>query len=191
MRKVSSRDWATLQGAIDGAVALPGSPVYERAHKPFNARFHTVRPKAIILCATPHDVSETIAFLDRHGLENATRSGGHCFAGHSSSPGVVIDVTPMNSVSVSGSVATVGAGARLGDVYEALQEHDVTIPAGTCPPVGIAGLALGGGLGILGRKYGVTSDRLIEAQIVLADGRILDCDESHNEDLFWALRGGG
>ena len=187
----STPDWRALQAAIDGEVALPGSPIYEGAHKPFNARFHEVRPKAIVLCATPQDVSETISLLDRHGLENATRSGGHCFAGHSSTPGVVIDVTPMNSVSVSGGVATVGAGARLGDVYEALQEHDVTIPAGTCPPVGVAGLTLGGGLGILGRKYGVTSDRLIGAQIVLADGRILDCDESQDEDLFWALRGAG
>jgi FAD/FMN-containing dehydrogenase len=97
----------------------------------------------------------------------------------------------MDSVVVSGDTATIGAGARLGNVYEALQKQDVTIPGGTCPPVGIAGLTLGGGLGILGRKYGVTSDRLIGAQIVLADGHILDCDENHNEDLFWALRGAG
>jgi hypothetical protein len=97
----------------------------------------------------------------------------------------------MASVAVSVGVATIGAGARLGNTYEALQKHNVTIPGGTCPSVGIAGLTLGGGLGILGRKYGVTSDRLIGAQIVLADGRILDCDESHNEDLFWALRGAG
>jgi FAD/FMN-containing dehydrogenase len=191
MRKDRFPDWGTLQSAIDGEVVLPGSPGYERAHKPFNARFHEMQPRAIVLCATPQDVSETIAFLDRHGLENATRSGGHCFAGHSSTSGVVIDVTPMDSVSVSGDVAMVGAGVRLGDVYEALQEHVVTIPAGTCPAVGVAGLALGGGLGILGRKYGVTSDRLICAQIVLAGGRILDCDESHHEDLFWALRGAG
>ncbi len=191
MRNVSIRDWATLQGAIDGQVALPGSPVYERLHKPFNARFQEVRPKAIVLCAMPQDVSEAISFLDRHGLENATRSGGHCFAGHSSTSGVIIDVTPMDQVSVEGNVATVGAGARLGEVYETLQEHDVTIPGGTCPSVGVAGLTLGGGLGILGRKYGVTSDRLIGAQIVLADGRILECDESHNQDLFWALRGAG
>jgi FAD/FMN-containing dehydrogenase len=97
----------------------------------------------------------------------------------------------MNSVLVSEGVATIGAGARLGDVYEALQKHNVTIPAGTCPPVGIAGLTLGGGLGILGRKYGVTADLLIGAQIVLADGRILDCDERQDSDLFWALRGAG
>jgi hypothetical protein len=191
MSNVMARDWASLQGMIDGKVALPGSPLYESTYKPFNARFHEVQPIAIILCSTPQDVSETISFLERHGLENAIRSGGHSFAGHSSTSGVMINVAPMNSVVVSGSVATVGAGTRLGDVYEELQKHNVTIPAGTCPPVGIAGLTLGGGLGILGRKYGVTSDRLIGVQIVLADGRILDCDESHNGELFWALRGAG
>ena len=188
---VLSHDWRTLHETIDGEVALPGSPAYERAYKPFNARFHEVQPRAIILCRTPQDVSETISFLQRYGLENAIRSGGHSFAGHSSTRGALIDVTLMDSVSVSAGVATIGAGARLGKVYEALQEHDVTIPGGTCPPVGIAGLTLGGGLGILGRKYGVTSDRLIAAQIVLADGRILDCDENHDENLFWALRGAG
>lgn len=191
MTKVIAQDWAILQSGIDGKVALPGSPLYERVRKPFNARFHEVQPRAIILCATPQDVVETILFLERHSLENAIRNGGHCFAGNSSSSGVIINVTAMNSVSVSGGVATVGAGTRLGAVYEALQKHNVTIPAGTCPPVGIAGLTLGGGLGILGRKYGVTSDLLIGAQIVLADGRILDCDENHNSDLFWALRGAG
>jgi FAD/FMN-containing dehydrogenase len=143
------------------------------------------------MCATPQDVAETISFLERRGLENAIRSGGHCFAGNSSSSGVIINVTPMDAVSVSGGVATIGAGTRLGKVYETLQKQHVTIPGGTCPPVGIAGLTLGGGLGILGRKYGVTADLLIGAQIVLADGRILDCDESHHEDLFWALRGAG
>ena len=189
--KVTARDWASLQDTIDGEVALPSSPLYERTYKPFNARFHEVQPKAIVLCETPQAVSEAISFLNRHGLENAIRSGGHCFAGNSSTHGVVIDVTPMDSVTVSDGLATIGAGARLGKVYEALQERNVTIPGGTCPPVGIAGLTLGGGLGILGRKYGVTSDLLIGAQIVLADGRVLDCDEGHNEDLFWALRGAG
>jgi FAD/FMN-containing dehydrogenase len=104
---------------------------------------------------------------------------------------VLVDVTPMRSVTVAGGVATVGAGARLGEVYAALQAHDLTIPGGTCPAVGVAGLTLGGGLGILGRRYGVTSDHLIGAEVVLADGRILRCDDRHDEDLFWALRGAG
>jgi FAD/FMN-containing dehydrogenase len=184
-------DWGALQGAIAGEVNLPGSAVFDEVRMPFNARFRDVLPQTIVLCATPEDVSETISFVARHGLENAIRSGGHCFAGHSSTRGVVIDVTPMRSVSVSGGVATVGAGARLGELYDALQEHGVTIPGGTCPPVGVAGLTLGGGLGILGRMYGVTSDLLIGAQIVLANGRIVECDENHDEDLFWALRGAG
>src|SRR5262245_24236311 len=125
------------------------------------------------------------------GLPTATRSGGHCFAGRSSSEGIVIDVTPMNTVSVSDGIATIGAGARLGEVYNSLNERDLTIPAGSCPSVGIAGLTLGGGLGILGRRYGLTSDHLLAAQVVLADGRVVDCDDDRDDDLFWALRGAG
>jgi FAD binding domain/Berberine and berberine like len=183
--------WRALQDAIAGQVVQSGSPAYEKVPKPYNARFNEVRPQAIVLCATPQDVSETIGFLRQHGLESATRSGGHCVAGRSVSRGVVMDVTPMHSVSVSGGVATVGAGARLGDVYESLQQHGLAIPAGTCPLVGVAGLTLGGGLGILGRSYGVTSDHLIGAQIVLADGRLIECDATREPELFWALRGAG
>jgi FAD/FMN-containing dehydrogenase len=183
--------WRALQGGIAGEVVVPGSPADQELPTPFNARFHDIRPQAIVLCATPQDVAETISFAQQHGLACAPRSGGHCFAGRSVTRGLVIDVTPMGSVSVSGDLAVVGAGARLGAVYEALQEHQLTIPAGTCPPVGVAGLTLGGGLGILGRSYGVTSDRLLAAQIVLADGRVLDCDNHHHQELFWALRGAG
>jgi FAD/FMN-containing dehydrogenase len=184
-------DWGALQKAIGGDVVLPGSSDYESVRKPFFARFHDLRPQAVVLCRSPSDIAETVALAVRTGLQTATRSGGHCFAGRSSSQGIVIDVTPMRSVSVSGGVATVGSGTRLGDVYDSLQEHDLTIPAGSCPSVGIAGLTLGGGLGILGRRYGLTSDHLLAAQIVLADGRVVDCDDGHDQELFWALRGAG
>src|ERR687898_1595867 len=176
---------------IDGDVVVPDSPEYEGEIRVFNARFHECRPQAIVRCANPHDVAEAISFIQRNGLEHAARSGGHSFAGHSSTRGVVIDVSPMRAVSVDGEDVTVGAGARLGDVYDALAEYNLAIPAGTCPPVGIAGFTLGGGLGILGRKYGVLSDRLIRAEIVVAGGRILEADEHHHGDLFWALRGAG
>ena len=116
-------------------------------------------------CETPGDVAETISFAQMMGLPTATRSGGHCFAGRSSCEGIVIDLSPMNAVALSRGVATVGAGARLGHVYDSLIEHDLTIPAGSCHSVGIAGLTLGGGLGILGRKYGLTSDHLLGAQV--------------------------
>jgi FAD/FMN-containing dehydrogenase len=172
-------------------VILPDSPGYESARKPAIARFHDARPQAVVLCSTAEDVSEAISLAKRSGTTAVPRSGGHSFAGHSSTDGIVIDVSPMGAVSVSSGVATVGAGARLSHVYDALAEHDVTIAGGCGPEVGIAGLTLGGGLGILGRKYGLTSDQLVGAQVVLADGRVVDCDDQHHEDLFWALRGGG
>jgi FAD/FMN-containing dehydrogenase len=103
---------------------------------------------------------------------------------------VVLDVSPMDSVSVPYGVARVGAGTRLGDLYQALQPHDLTVPGDTCPGVGIAGLTLGGGLGLLGRRYGLTCDHLLAAEIVLADGRTIECDQQHDPELFWALRGG-
>jgi FAD/FMN-containing dehydrogenase len=184
-------DWGALQSAIAGDVVLPGSPGYETVRKPAIARFHDVRPQAVVRCATPADVSETITFARRAGLRPAARSGGHCFAGRSSTEGIVVDVSPMRSVSVSDGMATVGAGCRLDDVYDALDGHGLTIPAGCGPSVGIAGLTLGGGLGVLGRKHGLTSDQLLAAQVVLADGRVVECDEHHDEDLFWALRGAG
>src|ERR687898_1321702 len=109
----STPDWNALDETLAGEVALPGSAAYDRIAKGFNARFHEVLPQAVVSCATPEDVSETISFVRRHGLEHATRSGGHCFAGRSSTRGVVIDVTPMHSVAVSAGMATVGAGARV------------------------------------------------------------------------------
>jgi FAD/FMN-containing dehydrogenase len=184
-------DRGPLGRAIAGEVAVPGSPAFDRLPRPFNARYHDPLPRAVVLCAAPADVVETLAFLAAHGLEPAIRSGGHCLAGHSSTGGVVVDVSAMRAVSIDGALATVGAGARLGAVYDTLAADGRTIPGGSCPPVGIAGLTLGGGLGILGRSYGVTSDRLVAAEVVLADGRVVVCDEDRDSDLFWALRGAG
>jgi FAD/FMN-containing dehydrogenase len=144
-----------------------------------------------VRCTSAYDVAETISFVRRHRLPSATRSGGHCFAGRSTTTGILIDVSPMRAVSVADSTMTIGAGALLGEVYVETMRHGVTIAGGSCPSVGIAGLTLGGGLGILGRTYGVTSDRLVGARIVLADVALVDCDEHHDADLFWALRGAG
>jgi FAD/FMN-containing dehydrogenase len=187
----TTADWDALRSAIAGEVVLPESPGYESVRKPVFARFHSVWSQAIVLCENPEDVSEAIAFARRSGLHPVPRSGGHCFAGRSSTDGIVIDVSPMHSVSVSGGVATVGAGARLGEVYDALGGFGLTIPAGCGPMVGISGLTLGGGRDILGRKHGLTSDSLLATQVVLADGSIVECNDYHHKDLFWALRGAG
>jgi FAD/FMN-containing dehydrogenase len=184
-------DWQALRGAIAGAVVLPGAPDYESVRKPAMVRFENLRPAAVVLCQAPADVSETIGFARRFRVHTAIRGGGHSVAGRSSTEGIVVDVTPMGSVSVAGDVATVGAGVRLGALYDALAEHGRTVPAGCGPSVGIAGLALGGGLGILGRKHGLTCDHLLRAQVVLADGRVVECDEHTKRELFWALRGAG
>jgi FAD/FMN-containing dehydrogenase len=184
-------DWSALQGAIAGEVLLPGTPAYDAARAPAIANFADVRPRAVVRCAEPADVAEALAFARSLGIHVAPRSGGHCFAGRSSTEGIVIDVRPMADVSVWGRVATIGAGARLGEVYDALDVHGLTIPAGCGPTVGIAGLTLGGGAGLLGRRHGLTCDRLRAAQVVLADGRVVDCDEDREPDLFWALRGAG
>ncbi len=187
----SRPDWQSLQREISGTVVLPGTDAYEQARTPFIAGFGDVQPRAVVRCAAAEDVGEVISFARRHRIRTATRSGGHCFAGYSSTPGIVIDVTPMRAVAVANGVATVGAGTRIGELYEALLAEGVTVPTGTCPSVGIGGITLGGGHGVLGRTYGLTLDHLLAAQVVLADGRVVECDEHRHADLFWALRGAG
>lgn len=122
----------------------------------------------------------------------AARSGGHCYAGYSvPESGLVVDVAAMNQVDVQGTQAVIGAGAKLKDVYAGLAAAGRALPAGSCPTVGIAGLTLGGGIGVLARKYGLTCDHLSSAQVVTADGKLVTASASSEPDLFWALRGGG
>lgn len=184
-------NWSGLQGSFQGSIALPGSDEYERVRKPFIARFDDMKPAAVALCATDEDATAALGFARRHGIEFAVRSGGHCFAGFSSSPGLVIDVSPMSAVEVSHGVVTVGAGTKIGKLHEALAACGLALPSGSCPSVGIGGTTLGGGLGVLGRLYGLTLDHLLGVRLVLADGRVVDVDEGHEPDLFWALRGAG
>src|SRR5438034_4402586 len=183
--------WRELSAALEGEVVLPDSPRYDDVRRPQIPRFHDVRPQAIVLCRTPEDVAEAIASARRAGIEVAVRSGGHDFAGRSSGPGMVLDLTPMQALEVSDGLAIVGPGFRLGDLYAALAQYKVTIPGGCGATVGIGGQALGGGLGLLGRSRGLTSDQFVAAEVVLADGRVVTCDEHRHEDLFWALRGAG
>jgi FAD/FMN-containing dehydrogenase len=104
---------------------------------------------------------------------------------------MVIDVGNMNGIVVSGSTATIGAGAKLVDIYSQLGAQGLSIPSGSCPTIGIAGITQGGGIGVVDRAYGLTCDNLLSAQVVIADGTVLTCDANNNSDLFWALRGGG
>ncbi len=189
----TSADWSELSKSLQGTLIRPNSSYYSTAHQLFNPRFDYIHPAAIAYCVSPADVQTCIAFAQRFGVPLAARSGGHSYAGYSTTTGLVLDVSRMNTVTVDAGAGTanVGAGTRLIDVYAALAQYGLVLPAGTCPTVGIAGLALGGGVGVLGRKLGLTCDSLLAAQIVVADGRVLTCDTNHEPKLFWALRGGG
>jgi FAD/FMN-containing dehydrogenase len=154
-------------------------------------RFAHITPAETRPCREPGEVARAIAEARERGLEIAIRSGGHCFAGRSSTTGLLIDVGPMDAIAVNGETATIGAGAKLGQVYDALAAHGRALAGGCGPEVGIAGLALGGGLGILGRKYGLTCDQMLAAEVVLADGSVVTCSGDERQDLFWALRGAG
>ena len=165
-------------------VLRPGGADYEAARAPQIERFAQTRPSLIARCRTQHDVKEALTLAQDQPF--AVRSGGHCFAGRSSTTGVLIDTSGLNGIAVGDGTVTVGAGAKLADIYDAL-EPERTIAGGCGPTVGIAGLALGGGLGVLGRRYGTTSDQVTAAEIVLASGEVVDADD----DLLWALRGSG
>ena len=183
----SSRAGRDRRGAADSDLAglRRSAPARERGVR-------RVRPALVLRCASETDVVRGLTFARENGLPVVPRGGGHCFAGRSSTEGLLLDLSPLAAVEVEeDGLARIGAGARLGRVYAELHRAGRTLPAGCGETVGIAGLTLGGGLGLLGRRYGLTSDRLVAARVVLADGRVVECDDAREPDLFWALRGAG
>jgi FAD/FMN-containing dehydrogenase len=140
------------------------------------------------------DVQTAVKWGVAHGVPLRARSGGHSYAGYSTlKGGMVLDLRNLRGISVNANArtATIGAGAQLIDVYSALAAHGVTIPAGSCPSVGIAGHALGGGMGLAGRNFGLTADNILSARIVTADGKLITASAHQHPDLYWGLRGGG
>lgn len=184
-----------LQASIDGHVVTSDMPDYESARATAVPRPDEVRPLAVVACTAAEDVAEALTLARRLGVRVAPRSGGHCFAGRSTTRGIVLDVTPLDRVDVlgdvDGDIAVVGAGVRLAALYDVLDARGLTVPAGCGPTVGIAGLTLGGGIGVLGRRHGLACDRLVAATLVLAEGRVVHCDADHHPDLLWGLRGAG
>ncbi|MFC4531642.1 FAD-binding oxidoreductase [Sphaerisporangium dianthi] len=187
----SPSDWSSLGRGLAGRLVRPGDASYDAARRLYNPSFDGIRPSGVAYCANPSDVAECLAFARRLGVPVTSRSGGHSYAGWSTGTGLVIDVSRMNTVRASSGRAVVGAGAQLVDVYDRLAARGVSIPAGSCPTVGVAGLTLGGGIGVVARKYGLTCDVLESLQIVTADGRVRTCDARHDPELYWASRGGG
>jgi FAD/FMN-containing dehydrogenase len=184
-------DWRQLRAGLIGRLVLPGDGSYPQDLQLYDSRYDSVRPAGIVFCAAAADMQKSLAFARQYHLPFAVRGGGHSYAGYSTTSGLVIDVTTINQIEVNGSSATIGAGARLIDVYSSLNNRGVSIPGGSCPTVGIAGLTLGGGAGVVDRLYGLTCDSLTSLQIVTADGQLVTADPVTNSDLFWACRGGG
>ena len=184
---------AELAGLLEGTVVAPGTAAYDSVRRLYSPRYDSVRPGAVVFCESAQDVWRTVRWSRRHSIRVVPRCAGHSYGGFSTCRGVVVDVSRMNAVTVNpgAGTATVGAGGSLIDVYQALSQQGVMIPAGSCPTVGIAGLTLGGGHGFSGRKYGLTCDNLRSLIIVTASGQALIASNTQHPDLFWACRGGG
>lgn len=187
-------DWADLDAAIRGSIALPGSTNYRSRAPLFDPRWDFRRPAAVARVLRTQDVATCVAFARDHGLKITGRSGGHSYTGASATTGaLVIDTRSLRTVDLSPArtQATIGPGANLYSVYSSLAGSSRAIPGGTCPTVGIAGLSLVGGLGVDSRRVGLTADRLVRATVVDGRGRIRRVDDDTDPELFWALRGGG
>lgn len=184
---------ATFAESLRGPVLGPGDPGYEDARQLYNGAIDK-RPRLIARCADAADVMASVDFGPESGLRIAVRGGGHSGPGLGScDDGLVIDLSRMKGVRVDPERETVRVepGCTQGDVDHATHPFGLAVPAGIVSTTGIAGLALGGGHGYLSRKYGLTVDHLLEADVVLADGRRVTASEERSPDLYWALRGGG
>jgi FAD/FMN-containing dehydrogenase len=183
----------TLKDKVKGQIVLPDDANYNEVREIWNAMIDR-RPAAIVQCADADDVSHAIYYARENELEISIRGGGHNIAGSAlCDNGMMIDLSNMRAVRVDAEKrrAYVEPGATLGDFDKAVQVHGLATPVGINSTTGIAGLTLGGGFGWLTRKYGMTIDNLVSAEMVLADGRKMQVSENENSDLFWAIRGGG
>jgi FAD/FMN-containing dehydrogenase len=189
-------DPEALQGFIQGlrgGVLQPGDEGYDEARLVWNGLIDR-RPALIVQCTGAADVVDAVNFAREQGLLLSVRAGGHNVAGNAvNDGGLVIDLSGMNGVHVDPSTQTVRVegGATWGDVDRETQLFALAVPAGVVSTTGVAGLTLHGGVGHLRRKYGMTIDSLLSVDIVTADGRLRRASAAENEDLFWAVRGGG
>jgi hypothetical protein len=205
-----ARDWATpaarraggagpralreLARRVRGPVMRPGSPRYAAAARVYNPRFDGARPDAVVEPVDSRDVQAILRWADRRDVRVTARSGGHSYAGYSTlDEGIVVDLRRLDGIDVDRGRrrVSIGAGAHAIDIVDALARHGGAVPLGSCPTVGLGGLALGGGYGLAARAWGLTADNVTRITAITPDGRLRRADRRHDEDLFWALRGAG
>ncbi|HEX3202835.1 MAG TPA: FAD-binding oxidoreductase [Actinomycetes bacterium] len=183
-----------LRAALNGRVIAPGDSGYNQTRALFTGGFEDLRPAAIVRVADAADVARVVALARETGLELAVRSGGHSGAGHSSTDGgIVLDLRDMTGLEIDPQTRTAWAqtGLSAAAYSSAAAGYGLATGFGDTGSVGIGGITLGGGIGYLVRKHGLTVDDLLAADLVTADGRLLRTDADHHPDLFWAIRGGG
>jgi FAD/FMN-containing dehydrogenase len=182
-----------LRGELSGELLTPDDARLEEARSLWNGMID-LRPAAIARCANANDVAAAVTAARETGLQLAVRGGGHNVAGLASvADGLVIDLSAMNEIVVDADrrLVTAGGGALLGDLDAATQRFGLAVPAGVVSATGVGGLTLSGGVGWLRRRYGLTCDNLVAAQLVTADGEIRRVDAASYPELLWGLRGGG
>jgi hypothetical protein len=190
---LKSADIEDLRAGLRGELITADQPGYDAARRLWNPAFDR-KPALIVRCVGAADVRRAVSFTAAHGLLTAVRGGGHSVSGQSGCDGgLVIDVSPMRAVAVDpvARVARVEAGALLGQLDREALAFGLATPVGTVADTGVAGLTLGGGVGRIGRRFGLTCDNLTGAELVTADGKWLRVSAAENPDLLWALRGGG
>src|SRR5678809_108714 len=184
---------AELKSKLRGELIEPADASYEEARQVYNAMISR-RPRWIARCADVADVIACINFAHDNGIKLAIRGGGHNAAGLGvCDGGLVVDLSAIRYTHVDPEAGTVrvGGGSTWGDVDHATHAFGLAVPTGIISTTGVGGLSLGGGIGHLTRKCGLTIDNLLNADVVLADGRFVVANANENSDLFWALRGGG
>lgn len=182
-----------LRDRFSGDVILPGDSGYDDARKVFNGMIDK-RPAVIARCASTEDAVAAVDFARDNELVVAVRSGGHSVAGMSiCEDGILIDLAAMKEIEVDPEAksARVGGGVLSGELDAATQEHGLHTPSGRVTTTGIGGFTTGGGYGWTSSKYGLTCDNLISAEVVTADGSVVNASEAENPDLFWGIKGGG
>ncbi|MFJ6853582.1 FAD-binding oxidoreductase [Streptomyces sp. NPDC091271] len=183
--------WDQLAGKLAGRLVLPADAGYEVAKQLELAQFDVIRPQAVAYCTSSADVSKAVCFAQEQGVPVAVRSGGHNYAGASTGPGLVIDVSEIKAINVGPSTVTLGPGSLNIDVLNALAAKGVALSSGGCPTVATGGFLQGGGLSFMTRTLGVGCDSVRSAQVVLANGSTVTASANRNSDLYWAIRGGG
>jgi FAD/FMN-containing dehydrogenase len=191
MTDLIERTFRRLGEQLPGHVSLPGDDGYAAATAIWSKPVGRM-PRAVVHCLTAEDVQSAIRAARDCDLPLSVRGGGHDWTGRALCDGVVIDLSGMKGVAVASDVtATVSGGARTADILAATESLGLAPVTGTCSAVGVAGLTLGGGYGPLIGRFGLALDNLEAAEVVLADGRVVVADHENEEELFWALRGGG